>query len=448
MPPRRRKAAAAAAAAAAADAAETRQLYSFASRFWEAQGSEVGIDPDERITYLLQAAKTILDEAGPPKHHLVNDLKERVGVSPAVKPGDLFVNSAQVEFETAARMLATEEDDCELSIGIPCGEFPVYHPHALLHLFAAVIGMLAPRMRVRIVGNVALHKRIMARLKTRQYVTLTETYRGAFDVAFDATDDNSSAAALNEAERSIERNNALLLYIGHNGCTLVGHIQCRLWLRCLMILRRKMKSDRVWDSWFNALFTLPQTESRSGTIAVLCELIPRAWPVVLNNWLGDILRVAPSAYASDEVDLRRAIIVAIGDGSNGIELGPALYKARLQGMGRTEAPIGYRERYMALAKAHNDTVAFQVNRATLIRATLHPPLPGVTLMAIAVVQLVVAYLDHPLTPVHTGWISEQPPTHHVGVKRKAPSSDTDTGVAAPVAAAAAAAAPASTNDDE
>ena len=428
MPPRRRRRAAAVAAAAAADATEARQLDSFVTRFWDAQGSDVGDDPDERVQYLLAAAKKILDAAGDAKHHLVDDAKERVGVATAMPRGNLFVQPAQDEFVTAARMLASETD-WDLAIGIPYGAF-LYHPHALLHLFAAVIGMLAPNMRVRIVGHVDLHKRIMARLKTRQYVTLTETSRGAFDAMFDATEGSASATWLDQTERSIEKNNALLLYIGPVTYTIDSCIFHGLWLRCLMLLRRRSCERITHARWFDLVLNSGTRWRCSGHVAVLCDMILRLDPADLTASLETILLTPTTAHAFDETVFRNAILASFGDGSNSVRLWPAL---------RAVAQVphmrygSYRERFQVLAKAQHDAIALQTQRAAIIRAALHPPTDGVILMALAVVPLVVAYLDHALDPIPPEWLPVEhprPAKSHAGVKRKAPSPDLDTGTAA------------------
>jgi len=439
MPPRRRrKAAAAAAAAAAADAAEARQLDSFVTRFWDAQGSEVGVDIQERIQYLLAAAKKILDAAGPASHLIADDRKERVGVATAIPRGNMLVLPAQDAFETAARVLSTETD-WDMTIGIPNSDFPVYHPQALLHLFAAVIGMLAPNMRVRIVGNVELHKRIMVRLKTRQYVTLSATFRGAFDVVFDATE-GSDATTFDHAERSIEKNNALLLYVGPNIYTeICSCIDYGLWLKCLMMLRRRHSHARVSYEWLYKLLSIDSVRWCSGALAVLCDMIQRADSDVLNYGLVTVIQLPMTNHVSDETILRNVIIAAFGDGSNGVRLWPALNdvfrQPRLLGS-------SYRERFCAFAKVHHDALVSQTKRAALIRTALHPPTPGVILMALAVIPLVVAYLDHALEPIPPEWLPAEQPRpaakSHAGVKRKAPSTDTDiiTAIAAPAAAAA------------
>lgn len=449
MPPRRTKsrldALAARKEAAAARAVERTQR-SVAERFWAAQEGKVGKGTTERITYLCAAAKRILDAAGPPEHFVVAnaDVGQRVGRSCLGTGGlhDFLVPTAQTAFQDAAVEFATGITN-DVAIGMPFPPLHDYHPQALIHLFAATIGMLAPTLRVRIVGHARTHERLMERMQTERYVAIQKTYGGVFDVLVARHHDD--ALGIHHAERAVAKHNATLLYAGPNVSTppddfaeeFSTYATHGCWVRCLMLLRRRYPRQPMQEWCMTRV--LDRMPYSPGSVAIIRELLARATPDMVNLWLPRVTQAYTGYWhSSEEGMLRQAIIQTLGDDSNGVKLWPAIatgwtldhikrwraIRTSVDERGKTGVE---RERYVALVKAHNRAIEFQRQRAVLVHVALHPSSPGDTVYLVrALIPLVIAYLDHPLESIPREWIPAIPDfaPAYAGIKRKAPCAPT------------------------
>lgn len=425
-----------------AAAAEARDEASLAARFWDAQGEKVGEEQDERVRYLLAAAERIVDASTARANEFNCDARERIGVIERGTGFGLLSNDAMFTFETAAEELAGGELDGLLSISI--GDCPLnsYGAQGLMHLFAAVIGMLAPGLKVRIVDHTGVHRRIMDRLNTHNYVALHPTFAGTFDVVVEGAQFN--AREVDRAERAIVEHNALLIYPNGNA---FEHADGS-WIRQLRAMRRE---SFVYDEKYWAAGLVWQL----GITACMAELfkrMPASQSAVLNAYRTALIPNRRSGFRTrgaevDEAFFRNAVLGRLGDDSNGIRIWPTIFPLRcwFSAAHYSDHDDGKecRDRYLFLQNAHERCVAFQQRRALVVRHTVCPPNGGgAVLIAAALVPLVNAFLDHPIVPIPPDLIQAPDPSTKplktlIGRKRKAPSPATRPAAAAAAAAAAA-----------
>lgn len=467
MPPRRAKARAAAAAATAAAAAEERLASSVRSRFWAAQEGKVGADAQERVDYLLAATQKILDR--------VDYRAYGTGLGLALESTPLSVGAflsaeSRIRLTTAARGLAGEPADPN----DPHIFFDGFRRHdvmVVMHLFAAVIGMLAPRLRVRIIDSVGQHTQIAEWLNSTQYLTLHKTAAGVFDVLVDCT--SGSGPLVDRCARAVERHGALLIYY-YDYIVSEAPYSSGSWVYDLTRLRCRPRTLHSRSVWLEKVF--PRFKGQGGSIAVVAELIRQLPLNHLNEWLGkgnvsNMIAMRTRSFVADtnvneETMFADAVIARLGEDSNGVQLWPAmkrmpvLYAVPLWNVGgpaQADYPTwrAYDEidqhytadyylinRYVAFAKAHRRCVAFQQRRATVVREAVCPPVGGVVLIARALIPLVTGFLDHDIIPIPPQYMPNRQSAaqrkQHAGVKRKAPSATVEPVPARPAAAAAAA----------
>jgi len=409
----------------------------FAQRFWDLQGDKVGGNAvAQRVSSFCTAAKRILDAAV----HVDADGTERVGTAAprtGVRMGsDFLVEPAQVVFDAAAWALADGAD--MIGIPFPSDGSQAYHPTALLHLFAATIGMLAPSMRVAIMPAwEGQYVAIVKRLKIERYVHTTHSLDESFDVIYGVQRTFTVAAVMSAAD-AITRNRALYLFTGRLldcaafGVALREATQTGNWVRCILLIRDWATRFGA-PSWCLEYFT-SRYACQPGSLVIVVELLKNASAASITADLSRLVHRGTADFLvnvdADEREYRDAICRTLGDDGNGIAVWPAITDGwTIDDIKNWHAPVSSsstahnarRARYVAVLQAHHRTLAFRQSRETLVRsALLAPPLTPIRFLP-PLFPLLFAYLQHPLLPVLPEWIPPPPPpltVTVVGAKRK------------------------------